>query len=54
MGEPRNRVIHVTRFGDPDEFEVVDASLPTVGQGEVRIRVRCSHSADPRARRDAD
>ena len=39
MREPRNRVVQVRRFGGPDELEVVDAPLPTVGRGEVRIRV---------------
>ena len=36
MMEPRNRVVRVTRFGDPDGLEVVDAPLPTAGRGEVR------------------
>ena len=42
MKEPRNRVVQVRRFGGPDELEVVDAPLPTVGQGEVRVRVLAS------------
>jgi NADPH:quinone reductase-like Zn-dependent oxidoreductase len=40
--EPRNRVVQVRRFGGPDELEVVDAPLPTVGRGEVRVRVLAS------------
>jgi NADPH2:quinone reductase len=42
MGEPRNRVVQVRRFGGPDGLEVVDAPLPTAGQGEVRVRVLAS------------
>ena len=42
MTEPRNRVVQVSRFGDPDGLEVVDAPLPTAGRGEVRIRVLAS------------
>jgi NADPH:quinone reductase-like Zn-dependent oxidoreductase len=42
MREPRNRTVQVRRFGGPDELEVVDAPLPTAGQGEVRIRVLAS------------
>jgi NADPH:quinone reductase-like Zn-dependent oxidoreductase len=42
MGEPRNRVVQVRRFGGPDELEVVDAPLPTAGRGEVRVRVLAS------------
>ncbi len=42
MMEPRNRVVRVTRFGDPDGLEVVDAPLPTAGRGEVRVRVLAS------------
>jgi NADPH2:quinone reductase len=40
--EPRNRVVQVRRFGGPDGLEVVDAPLPTAGQGEVRVRVLAS------------
>lgn len=40
--EPRNRVVQVTRFGDADGLAVVDAPLPTAGEGEVRIRVLAS------------
>jgi NADPH2:quinone reductase len=40
--QPRNRVVQVTRFGDPEELEVVDAPLPTAGRGEVRVRVLAS------------
>jgi NADPH:quinone reductase-like Zn-dependent oxidoreductase len=42
MGEPRNRVVQVGRFGGPDGLEVVDAPLPTAGRGEVRVRVLAS------------
>jgi NADPH2:quinone reductase len=42
MSEPRNRVVQVRRFGDPDVIEVVDAPLPTAGAGEVRVRVLAS------------
>ena len=42
MSEARNRVVQVGRFGGPDGLEVVDASLPTPGRGEVRIRVLAS------------
>jgi NADPH2:quinone reductase len=42
ISEPRNRVVQVRRFGDPDELEVVDAPLPTARRGEVRVRVLAS------------
>src|SRR5262249_61775078 len=42
MREPRNRVVRVRRFGGPNELEVVDAPLPTVGRSEVRVRVLAS------------
>jgi NADPH:quinone reductase len=42
MSEPHNRVVQVRRFGGPDGLEVVDASLPTAGRGEVRVRVLAS------------
>src|SRR5437879_3805456 len=42
MSEPRNRVVQLRRFGDPDELEVVDAPVPTAGRGEVRVRVLAS------------
>ena len=42
LGSPRNRVVQVGRFGDPDGLEVVDASLPMAGRGEVRVRVLAS------------
>jgi NADPH:quinone reductase len=42
MSEPRNRVVQVKRYGDPDELEVVDAPLPFAGPGEVRVRVLAS------------
>jgi NADPH:quinone reductase-like Zn-dependent oxidoreductase len=40
--QPRNRVVQVTQFGDPDGLEVVDAPLPAAGDGEVRVRVLAS------------
>ena len=42
MGEPRNRVVQVTRFGGPDGLAVVEAPLPSAGRGEVRVRVLAS------------
>ena len=42
MTEPRNRVVQVRRFGDPDGLEVVDVPLPTAGEGEVRVHVLAS------------
>jgi NADPH:quinone reductase-like Zn-dependent oxidoreductase len=42
MGEPRNRVVQLRSFGGPDGLEVVDASMPTAGRGEVRVRVLAS------------
>jgi len=39
MGELRNRVVQVRRFGGPDELQVVDAPMPTAGRGEVRVHV---------------
>jgi NADPH:quinone reductase len=42
MSEPRNRVVQVRCFGDPDVIEIVDAPLPTAGAGEVRVRVLAS------------
>ncbi|HLZ01070.1 MAG TPA: medium chain dehydrogenase/reductase family protein [Bradyrhizobium sp.] len=42
MGEPRNRVVQLRRFGSPDELEVVESPLPTAGRGEVRVRVLAS------------
>jgi len=42
MGEPRNRVVRLRRFGGADELEVVDAPMPTAGRGEVRVRVLAS------------
>src|SRR5262245_32463436 len=40
--EPRNRVVQVRRFGGSDGLEVVEASLPSAGPGEVRVRVLAS------------
>ncbi|WP_141342818.1 medium chain dehydrogenase/reductase family protein [Bradyrhizobium sp. USDA 3458] len=42
MMEQRNRVVQVSRFGDPGRLEVLDAPLPTAGSGEVRVRVLAS------------
>ena len=42
MGELRNRVVRVRRFGGPDGLEVIDTPLPTAGRGEVRVRVLAS------------
>jgi NADPH:quinone reductase len=42
MREPRNRVVQVTRFGNADGLEVVDAPPPTADRGEVRVRVLAS------------
>jgi NADPH:quinone reductase len=42
MREPRNRVVRLRHFGDPDGLEVVDAPLPTAARGEVRVRVLAS------------
>ena len=42
MREPRNRVVQVRRFGGPDGLEVVNAPLPRVERGEVRVRVLAS------------
>src|SRR6516225_1175250 len=42
MGEPRNRVVQLRRFGGPEGLEVVDAPLPHAGQDEVRVRVLAS------------
>jgi len=42
MTEPRNWVVQVSRFGGPDGLEVVDATTPTAGRGEVRVRVLAS------------
>jgi len=38
----RNLVVQVSRFGDSDGLEVVDAPVPTAGRGEVRVRVLAS------------
>jgi len=42
MSAPCNRVVQLTRFGDPDALQVVDAPLPVPGKGEVRVRVLAS------------
>jgi NADPH:quinone reductase-like Zn-dependent oxidoreductase len=41
MSEPRNRVVQLSRYGEPDELQVVDPPLPA-GSGEVRVRVLAS------------
>ena len=53
MAVPRNRVVRVSRFGDPDGLEVVDVVMPTAGPGEVRVRVLASslHYTDMLIRR---
>lgn len=42
MTELRNRVVQVRQFGGPDDLEVVDAPLPMLGRGEVRVHVLAS------------
>lgn len=42
MVGPRNRVVQISRFGDPDTLEVGDGPMPIAGRGEVRIRVLAS------------
>jgi len=42
MMGPRNRVVQVSRFVEPEGLEVVDAPLPTAGRGELRVRVLAS------------
>ena len=42
MIAPRNRVVQLSSFGDPERLEVVDAPLPSAGLGEVRVRVLAS------------
>ena len=42
MSEPRNRVVQLSRYGEPDELQVVDPPLPVAGSGEVRVRVLAS------------
>jgi NADPH:quinone reductase-like Zn-dependent oxidoreductase len=39
---PHNRVVQVSRFGEADGLEVVDAPMPTAGRGEVRVHVLAS------------
>ena len=39
---PHNQVVQVSRFGDADGLEVVDAAMPTAGRGEVRVHVLAS------------
>src|SRR5499433_2324398 len=42
MTEPRNKVVQIRRFGDPDGLEVGDVPLPVAGRGEVRVRALAS------------
>jgi NADPH:quinone reductase len=42
MATPHNRVVQVSRFGDADGLEVVDAPVPDAGRGEVRVHVLAS------------
>ena len=42
MSKPCNRVVHVRRFGSPDELQVVDAPMPSAKRAEVRVRVLAS------------
>ena len=42
MSELRNRVVQLSRYGEPDELQVVDPPLPVAGPGEVRVRVLAS------------
>src|SRR5262245_8715929 len=42
MSNQCNRVVQVSRFGDPDVIEVVEAPLPVAGRGDVRVRVLAS------------
>ena len=47
MTEASNQVVQVSRFGGPDELEVVDAPLPKAGQGEVRFACSPRVSSTP-------
>ena len=42
MSEPCNRGVQVSRFGGPDELQVIEAAVPAAGRGEVRVRVLAS------------
>ena len=42
MGELRNWVVQVRRFGGPEVLEVVDTPPPTAGRGELRVHVLAS------------
>lgn len=42
MREPCNRVVQVTRYGGPDELNVLEVPMPAAGSGEVRVRVLAS------------
>ena len=53
MTQPHNRVVQVSRFGDADGLQVVDAAMPTAGRGDVRVHVLASslHYTDVLIRR---
>ena len=42
MSEPRNLVVQVRRFGDPDELQVTKVPVPTAARGEIRVRTLAS------------
>ena len=42
MSEQHNRVVQIRHYGSPEDLEVVEAPLPTVGRGEVRVHVLAS------------
>jgi NADPH:quinone reductase-like Zn-dependent oxidoreductase len=50
---PRNRVVQLSRFGDADCLDVLDAAMPTARSGEVRVHVLASslHYTDVLIRR---
>lgn len=39
ISELRQRALVLSRFGGPENFEVVDSALPALGDGEVRVRI---------------
>ena len=53
MAVTSNRVVQVSRFGDADGLDVVDAAMPIAGRGEVRVHVQASslHYTDVLIRR---
>jgi NADPH:quinone reductase-like Zn-dependent oxidoreductase len=42
MAEPRNQVVQLQRYGEPEALRLVDFPMPTPGAGEVRVRVLAS------------